>query len=218
MGRLIVLEGLDGAGKRTLADRIDSAVTAQGFSVARTAFPRYGEDLHADLVREALYGAHGDLSASVYGMAVLFALDRRAARPTVQAALDEHDVVICDRYVASNAAYGAARLRQDAAGPFVSWVEALEFGRCGVPRPHLQVLVRVPVAVAAQRAESRAASDASRAKDSFESDDGLQARCATVYDELVGLCWASPWSVTDGTDLDTIIDRITERSSDETFG
>ena len=53
----------------------------RGRTVATMAFPRYGVDVHADLVRDALYGRLGDLSDSVYGPALLFALDRRAAAP-----------------------------------------------------------------------------------------------------------------------------------------
>jgi len=56
VGRLVVIEGLDGAGKRTLAEGLAAALTAQGATVARMAFPRYSTDVHADLAREALYG------------------------------------------------------------------------------------------------------------------------------------------------------------------
>ena len=79
VGRLIVIEGLDGSGKRTLTDALSARWRADGRSVATMAFPRYGVDVHADLVRDALYGRLGDLSDSVYGPALLFALDRRAA-------------------------------------------------------------------------------------------------------------------------------------------
>jgi dTMP kinase len=148
VGRLIVIEGLDGAGKRTLTDRLTAALTAQGARVARLAFPRYDADVHAELVRDALYGRLGDLSDSVHGMALLFALDRRAAVPELRAALREHDVLLVDRYVASNAAYGAARLHQDAGGGFVDWVRALEIDRFGLPVPDRQLLLAVPPAVA----------------------------------------------------------------------
>ena len=141
MGRLVVIEGLDGAGKRTLADKLAGAL---GGGVARFAFPRYTEDVHAELVRDALYGRMGDLAGSVHGMAVLFALDRRAAAPALRAALASHDVVLVDRYVASNAAYGAARLHEGAAGEFVGWVRALEVERFGIPVPDHQLHLAVP--------------------------------------------------------------------------
>jgi dTMP kinase len=199
VGRLVVIEGLDGAGKRTLADALDAALSARGASVARMAFPRYDLDVHAELARDALYGRLGDLASSVHGMAVLFALDRRAAAEQVRALRCGHDVVLLDRYVASNAAYGAARLHEDAQGTFVEWVLGLEVERFGVPVPDLQLLLRVPMNVAAARADRRAGADSARAKDLYETDHGLQARCAAVYDGLAAGGWLTPWSVVDGT-------------------
>lgn len=119
---LIVIEGLDGAGKRTLTDGLRSAFEAAGKSVATLAFPRYGQSVHADLAAEALHGQHGDLSESVYAMALLFALDRAGAREDLDRLRSGHDVVLLDRYVASNAAYSAARLNQGGDGDVVSWV------------------------------------------------------------------------------------------------
>ena len=206
MGRLVVVEGLDGAGKRTLADALVTALRRAGASVAQVAFPRYGNDIHAELVRDALHGDLGDLSESVHGMAVLFALDRLAAKNELRALTASHDVLLADRYVASNAAYGAARLHEGADGPFTEWVRVLEMDRFGLPTPHAQLLLRVPVDVAASRADQRAATDTDRTKDSFEADAGLQARCAAVYDELAARNWLSPWHVLDGTStVDTAV-------------
>lgn len=195
----MVIEGLDGAGKRTLSDSLTKALHDVGATVTVLAFPRYGRDVHADLVREALHREHGDLGASVYGMALLYALDRRDAADVIRSALDVHDIVLLDRYVASNAAYGAARLHQDARGEFVRWVRELEIERFGLPVPAAQLLLRVAPGVAAARADHRARSEPGRAKDAFESDDGLQARCAGVYDQLAAREWLSPWKVLDGT-------------------
>jgi dTMP kinase len=199
VGRLIVIEGLDGAGKRTLTGKLVGALAEQGSTVTQRAFPRYGEDVHADLVGDALHGRLGGLGDEVYGMAVLYALDRRDAAAAIRADLADRDVVLLDRYVASNAAYGAARLHQDAREGFVEWVRALEIDRFGVPVPDVHLLLRVPVAVAAERSARREVTDSGRARDVWESDDGLQARCAAVYDQLAADGWLSPWHVVDGT-------------------
>jgi dTMP kinase len=200
VGRLIVIEGLDGAGKRTLADGLEDELHRRGHSVARAAFPRYDADVHAELVAEALRGAHGDLGDSVYGMAVLYALDRRAAADALRVDIRAHDVVLLDRYVASNAAYGAARLHQDACGDFVAWEYDLEVERFALPRPDLQLLLQVPAAVAASRAEHRERTDTERRRDNFESDSSLQERCAGVYAQLAQRQWWSPWLVVDGVE------------------
>ena len=107
---LIAIEGVDGAGKRTLSEGLRKAFETAGKSVAAMAFPRYGQSVTADLAAEALHGAHGDLASSVYAMAMLFALDRAGAVAEIEGLGRDHDVVILDRYVASNAAYSAARL------------------------------------------------------------------------------------------------------------
>jgi dTMP kinase len=194
VGRLVVIEGLDGAGKRTLADALAAALPG---TVARLAFPRYDDDVHAALVRDALHGRMGDLLGSVHGMSVLFALDRRDAAPALRAALATHDTVLVDRYVASAAAYGAARRHEGAAGEFVAWLRALEIDRFGIPVPDHQLYLRVPEAVAAQRAAHRERAEA-RDRDAYETDAGLQERTAAVYAGLAAASWLSPWTVVDG--------------------
>jgi dTMP kinase len=199
VGRLIVLEGLDGAGKRTLSDALCTELATRGAGVARFAFPRYEADVHAQLVRDALYGRLGDLADSVHGMALLFALDRRAAAAQLRAAVATHDVVLVDRYVASNAAYGAARLHQDAGGEFVAWIRELELERFGIPVPDRQLLLAVPEAVAVERVAHRERTEAGRERDSYESDGALQTRTAQVYSQLAEASWLSPWTVADGS-------------------
>lgn len=198
MGVLVVIEGLDGAGKRTFASALAAQFGQGGRSVAQMAFPRYETDVYGPLVADALHGRLGDLTDSVYGMAVLFALDRRAAADELRGKLASSDIVIVDRYIASNAAYGAARLNQDAGDGFVDWVRALEIERFGLPVPELQVLLRVPTEVAARRAAERESQDAARARDSYESDSALQHRCAELYEQLAVNSWLSPWLALDG--------------------
>lgn len=192
---LIVIEGLDGAGKRTLTEGLRAGFEARGKSVTTLAFPRYGESVHADLAAEALHGGHGDLADSVYAMATLFALDRAGAREEILRRVDTYDVVILDRYVASNAAYSAARLHQDTDGDVVAWVHDLEFGRFELPGPDWQVLLDVPVELAEQRAVSRAAQESDRARDAYERDGGLQRRTGAVYRALAAADWAGRWVV-----------------------
>ena len=143
---LIAIEGIDGAGKNTLVERIRGELGG-GVEVRTLAFPRYAESIHAQLAREALYGRMGDLTDSVYAMATLFALDRHGARETLQkAARSSGELLILDRYVASNAAYSAARLGD--AG-VIEWVRELEFSRLELPVPDLQIFLDTAPEVAA---------------------------------------------------------------------
>ena len=194
---LIAIEGVDGAGKRTLSEGLRSAFGAAGKSVAILAFPRYGRSVTADVAAEALHGEHGDLASSVYAMAMLFALDRAGAVEEIEGLGLDHDVVILDRYVASNAAYSAARLHEDSAGQAVAWVDRFEYQRLGLPRPDWQVLLAVSAELAGDRARSRARSEPGRPRDSYERDDGLQRRTGAVYVELAAADWGGPWLVAD---------------------
>jgi dTMP kinase len=196
VGVLIVIEGLDGSGKNTLAGDLTSRWRAEGRSVATLAFPRYGADIHADLVRDVLYGRLGDLTDSVYGAALLFALDRRDAGDRIRDLVQANDVVLLDRYVSSNAAYGAARL----GGPeretgFPEFIRGLEIERFGVPVPDRQILLDTPTDLAAERARDRAAALAHRALDTFETDGGLQRRTGAMYAILAAGAYLSPWTV-----------------------
>lgn len=192
---LIVIEGLDGAGKRTLTAGLRAAFEADRKSVTTMAFPRYGASVHADLAAEALHGKHGDLTDSVYAMATLFALDRAGARDEIDRLSAAHDVVLLDRYVASNAAYSAARLHQGIDGEVVGWVYDLEFDRFGLPKPDYQLLLDVSVDLADQRARRRAEQEADRARDAYERDRGLQQRTAAAYAGLAAANWAGNWLV-----------------------
>ena len=196
---LIAIEGVDGAGKRTLTDGLRATFEAAGKSVATLAFPRYGQSVTADVAAEALHGQHGDLASSVYAMAMLFALDRAGGADQIRELSHDHDVVILDRYVASNAAYSAARLHQPADGDAVGWVREIEYGRLGLPPPDWQVLLGVSAELADQRARHRASLDAARARDAYERDAGLQQRTGAVYAALAASNWGGRWLVVDET-------------------
>ena len=200
-GLLIAIEGVDGAGKRTLGDGLRAAFESNHLSVAGLSFPRYGHSVAADLAAEALHGQHGDLASSVYAMAVLFAIDRAGAREEIGHLRAAYDVVILDRYVASNAAYSAARLHQDANGEVVDWVRDLEYERLHMPAPDWQVLLDVPAELAADRARHREDNDVTRARDSYERDDELQRRTGEVYSGLAAEGFGGRWQIV-GPDVD----------------
>jgi len=207
---LIAIEGVDGAGKRTLTQGLCTAFEAAGRSVATLAFPRYGQSVAADVAAEALHGQHGDLASSVYAMAMLFALDRAGAAAQIRELCGGHDVVILDRYVASNAAYSAARLHQDAGGEVVDWVHQIEYQRLQLPAPDWQVLLGVSAELAGQRARDRARQDAGRSRDAYERDNELQQRTGAAYAGLAAAGWGGRWLVVDAdVDPDQLAARLT---------
>ena len=192
--RLAVVEGLDGAGKNTLTTALVAELTRRGLDVGRLAFPRYGT-LHADLAADALHGGQAGTADSPHAMALLFAMDRHAAVGELTALVEANDVVLLDRYVASNAAYTAARFGDGRADEAVDWIGALEFDRLGLPVPDLQILLDTPVALAAERAGSREATDPGHTRDRYERDSTLQSDTSRVYRRLAEKSWRSPWTI-----------------------
>jgi dTMP kinase len=106
-------------------------------------------------------------------------------------------VVILDRYVASNAAYSAARLRQGADSEVVGWVYEIEYHRLRLPVPDWQLLLGVSASLAERRARERARQDATRARDVYERDNELQQRTGQVYAGLAAAGWGGRWLVVD---------------------
>jgi dTMP kinase len=192
---IVAIEGVDGAGKSTLTRRLREEIVALGRSVAMIAYPRYSVAPLGPAIRALLTGDPelGRLASSPRATALLFALDRANSIPDLTRLAAGYDVVLVDRYLASNAVYGAARLPEDARDAFLSWIATIELTDLDLPRPDLHVLLRVPVATAREQARTRAAADTSRAVDSFEADQALQVRCAHLYDQLAARDWIAPW-------------------------
>ncbi|MGV0375588.1 dTMP kinase [Corynebacterium hadale] len=195
---IIAVEGIDGAGKNTLVQALRRERGADAL-----AFPRYADSIHAQLAQQALHGKMGDLTDSAYGMATMFALDRFGARADIARYKGSDELVVLDRYVASNAAYSWARTGDETV---VEWVRELEFDRLGLPLPDLQVLVDTPPEVAQERAVQRAAQDASRERDRYERDAQLQRDTHSAYVSLAESGWVSPWIRTN--DAGTIMQAV----------
>lgn len=189
----MALEGIDGAGKNTLVQALIREIAqVDGInSVATMSFPRYRESIHAQIAAEALHGKMGDLVDSAHGMAVMFALDRAGAGEELrQWAASPSDVLLLDRYVASNAAYTSARTSNVADR---AWVADLEFEKLGLPRPDLQVLLDTAPGTARERAAKRESLDASRTRDAYERDTALQDATFAAYVDLADTGWEGRW-------------------------
>src|SRR5699024_1449788 len=154
--------------------------------VARVSFPRYEDSVHAQLAQRALAGKMGDLIDSVHRMATLFALDRAEVAEQLEDLDADCYIVLMDRFVASSAAYSAARLAGEAVArvvpvdtaeqPVVKGARRSEFDDLGSTVPDVQVLADASPVVAGERATSREQWDAACTREAYESDGGLQQR------------------------------------------
>lgn len=189
---IIAVEGIDGAGKNTLVRAVADELRRKGRSVESMTFPAYSQTVFADLADRALHGQLGDVADSPWAMALLFALDRRDRRKAIEAAASRNDVLIIDRYVASNAAYSLARTQTRA---IVEWIEKTEFGDFELPLPDVQVCLATSVEVSASRACRREQTDVARTRDVYERDSSLQQRTLAAYRSFARQAWISPWLV-----------------------
>jgi dTMP kinase len=162
-GRLVVLEGLDGAGTTTQAAHLAARLRRDGHPVVLTREPSDGPV--GRLLRRALRGGR---SLSDAALALLFAADRLDhVASLIEPGLARGAVVVSDRYLLSSLAYQ---------GPVVgrAWVEALN---ARAPAPDLTLLLEVRPAVAAARRRKRGGR-----RERFD-DAGTQAAVARAYRE-----------------------------------
>ena len=117
--------------------------------------------------------------------ALLYAGDRFHARPRLLAALEQHDLVVCDRYIASNAAHQGAKLTGAARRRLLDWLEEVEYGEFALPRPDLVVLLDAPIALARELVGRKGARGYTTLEaDIHEADAGHSGATREVYLEL----------------------------------
>jgi dTMP kinase len=102
-GLFIVLEGIDGAGKSTLGNRIKESLTAAGRNATVTQEPTHDEI--GSIIRN---GAVKGISQAAE--ALLFVADRAVHTEKMAKLVNNGHDVICDRYFASTVAYQSAPL------------------------------------------------------------------------------------------------------------
>ena len=144
---LIVLEGLDGAGKSTQVKRLREYLTQRCGSLEYIHFPRYEAPVYGDLITRFLKGEFGSIEAvHPQLVALLFAEDRHGAAPLMRQALKEGKTVLLDRYVYSNIAYQCAKLKDvQERGKLRDWIFNTEYGNFELPQPDLNLFLDVPI-------------------------------------------------------------------------
>ncbi|RJS95096.1 dTMP kinase [Salinisphaera sp. Q1T1-3] len=147
-GRLITLEGGEGAGKSTQIARLAARLEADGHRVRTTREP--GGTQLGEAVRAVLMADHGLPMPAMSELLLVFAARAAHLAEVIEPALAAGEIVICDRFTDASFAYqGAARGLGH--GP----VETLEALVQGERRPDGVVLLDLPVTEGMARAEAR---------------------------------------------------------------
>ncbi len=148
-GKLIVIDGIDGSGKATQARSLVKRLRQMGHKVRTLDFPQYEKNICGGLIGECLRGLHGgfmELDARI--ASVLYAVDRFESKQKIERWLKEGCIVVLDRYVSSNQIHqGGKILNNSQRKEFLQWIEGLEYGVLGLPKPNKTVFLHVPVLV-----------------------------------------------------------------------
>ena len=184
---LVVLEGLDGAGKSTQVKMLRAYLEQRFGEVEYIHFPRYDAPVYGNLISRFLRGDFGAIDAvHPQLVALLFAEDRHGAAPLIRQALSEGRTVLLDRYVYSNIAYQCAKLPTEAQREQLrDWIFETEYGQFNLPRPDLNLFLDVPIGfVERSLSEQREGSDRSYlegARDIHEADIEFQKTVRSLY-------------------------------------
>lgn len=170
-GKLIVIEGLDGSGKATQANKLYEALTAQGKQVRKVSFPDYASDSSAP-IRMYLAGEFGKdpNSVNAYAASTFFAVDRYASFKKNWADFYERGgIVIADRYTTSNAVHQCSKLPKEQWDSYLSWLFDFEYRLMGIPAPDRVIYLQVDPTVSQKLMTGRYQGDESK-KDIHESN------------------------------------------------
>ena len=207
-GLLIAIEGIDGSGKHTQAKLLEHALTATGFSVYATGFPQY-DSWFGTMVGKFLNGDFGPLETlDPRFTAMLYAGDRFEAKPRIEEALNEGQIVLVDRYVGSNLAHQVARAPAEKRAELMRWIEHLEYSIYGLPRESLILYLRVPPHQAQQLVARKAGRSYTTAKhDILERNIQHLEQAGEMYDMLSR---SRPWATIQCFDASTNSLRLPE--------
>lgn len=173
-GRFITLEGIEGAGKSTVARLVCDWLRARGFPVRLTREP--GGTPLAERVRGVVLERGDEQISPVTETLLMFAARGIHLENLIRPALARGEWIVCDRFTDATRAYQGSGRGVDAA-----WIEALATAVHGGLQPDCTLLLDLPPATGLARARQRSGVAADR----FEAEtEAFFARVRAGYLEL----------------------------------
>jgi dTMP kinase len=151
-GRFITVEGIEGAGKSTMIERVEAWLKDSGHLVIRTREP--GGTALAEELRKILLDKDNASLASLTELLLMFAARAQHLAEKIRPALAAGETVLCDRFTDATWAYqgGGRQLPHEE-------IAALETLVHGDLQPDLTLLLDLPVELGLERAARRSESD-----------------------------------------------------------
>mgnify|MGYP003521750018 CR=1 FL=1 len=157
---LIAFEGSDGAGKATQTNMLVEHLKSLGLKIVRVSFPRYEDTVGGQLLFEAMKSERAEgynfSKADPYEASLLYVMDRIASREYLAKLIEDHDVVVFDRYVESNLLHQGGKLKTEyERRKFADWLYLLEYAQFHLPVPDVVVYLTIPFWLSRARAKRR---------------------------------------------------------------
>lgn len=178
MGKLIVIEGLDGCGKSTQLELLPQNLKKQGIKSRSVSFPDYDSDSSA-LVKMYLNGEFGSKPNDVnaYAASLFYAVDRFASYKTNWGEYyNQNGVIVSGRYTTSNAVHQTSKMDESEWQGFLDWLYDLEYNKVGIPKPDKVIFLDMPIEVSQKLLTGRYKGDEAK-KDIHESDTEYLDKC-----------------------------------------
>lgn len=156
-GRLIVIDGADGTGKATQVKNLLARLKREGYRAKSLDFPQYEKNFFGSLIGRALTGAYGDFIAlDPHIASVLYTADRFESKKMIEKWLAEGRTVVLDRYASANQIHQGGKIADPKERKkFIEWLEQMEFGVFGLPRPDIILYLDVPMEVSEKLLEEK---------------------------------------------------------------
>ncbi len=178
MGKLIVIEGLDGCGKSTQLELLPKNLLKKGIESRSVSFPDYDSDSSA-LVKMYLNGDFGKKPGDVnaYAASLFYAVDRYASYKTSWGEYyNQNGVIVSGRYTTSNAVHQTSKMDESKWQGFLDWLYDLEYNKVGIPKPDKVIFLDMPIEVSQKLLSGRYKGDEAK-KDIHESDTQYLENC-----------------------------------------
>lgn len=192
-GKLIVLEGLSAAGKKTQTCRLLESLKNAGKKASSFSFPDYDSPV-GRLIAEYLAGIWGKKEDLIQTAVLLYALDRYQNASRIRQALNKNDFVLLDRYSPANYAFqGALMKNEEEKRKLWQWIDQVE---SSLPQADLVVFLDVPRSVTQTNYASRDVKNPltqnGQKQDIHEADSAFESR---VHQNYLQLARERGWTV-----------------------
>ncbi|MDR2475882.1 MAG: dTMP kinase [Bacteroidales bacterium] len=156
VGKLIVIEGLDGSGKSTQIELLKSRYDVKRIRYQYVHFPMLDKGIYGEMIGEFLRGEYGSLTdVAPKLVALLFANDRKEHINQIINWLNDDYIVLADRYVNSNIAFQCAKIESTAEKEKLKkWILTFEYDYNKLPLPSLSFFLDVPFSFVAKSLSS----------------------------------------------------------------